>query len=1015
MKKITLQIGLTMAMFILTGAVFSQTAVANLVRLTSLNPAGGGTNSSSSIISEDDSTITIDAAGAVTVGSDYTPTSATGNTTGTIVSGARSKTITVRLNTGSTVDLTPGATFGAITSAPGVGGMQRASDGGIGVTTTAGVSSGIDNGEGLTFGLDVSSLPSTLSVEISAVYFSTFGTAESCTVVNRQDASKSLTVTGFGTNAGTRDISGLGILIQGGTVGFIDAVSFFSPDIASSFRITGIEFKIVQPVNNLIILNSLTGTTTITPNGTTSTQTPLSIVSQDDSNISVSASGVVTIESDYARTASQTISGTTFTTGSVQIGGARNKTFSVRLSAGSVIDQTAGPSLGVISTTAGMSRAGDGGIGVTTNGASSGIDNGEGVNFGFDLSSLPSTVALQITSVYLSTFATAETCTVVNRQDTSKNVALAGFSGNAGNRDISALDIIIPGGTVDLDAVSFFNNSAAAQNFRITGIECKIVALSTLWNGTTWSNGNPGPAVDAIVEGNYSALAKGGFSAKTLTVNSGSLTIEATKNLKIENGVVNNAGVLGIVVEDGGTLQQVQEVGINSGAITVKKNSNLLKRQDYTMWSSPVVGSQTLADFSPLTSQSPNRFYIYDNTLGTNGLYDNIAPASLFTTGTGYLIRMPNEDPAIPGTSSDYYLGTSTIAFNGEFVGVPNNGTITLGSIIPLTSDKFYAVGNPYPSNISADLFLNGNSTGGTLYFWRKTNAAPGTAYATYTLLGGVGTDAGNGGLGLPNGIIAPCQGFIVKTDVAATTLTFTNAMRLQNATYGKFFKVKQEASKDRLWLNLTNATGAFSQALVGYTDGATVGVDKGIDGEYINDSKVALTSNINNVDYTIQGRPAFDAADVVALNFKTDVAGEYTIALDHFDGIFATGQAVYLLDSKTGSETDLKAGGYNFTAAVGIDNSRFTLKYQKTLKVIDSDFNDNNVTVYAKNGTLYVNSGASAISNIKVFDIQGRLVSEQKNVKSNTATISNLGLNQALIVQVSTEDNKVVSKKVVN
>jgi hypothetical protein len=49
------------------------------------------------------------------------------------------------------------------------------------------------------------------------------------------------------------------------------------------------------------------------------------------------------------------------------------------------------------------------------------------------------------------------------------------------------------------------------------------------------------------------------------------------------------------------------------------------------------------------------------------------------------------------------------------------------------------------------------------------------------------------------------------------------------------------------------------------------------------------------------------------------------------------------------------------------------------------------------------------------VFDIQGRLVSEQKNVKSNTATISNLGLNQALIVQVSSEDNKVVSKKVVN
>lgn len=175
------------------------------------------------------------------------------------------------------------------------------------------------------------------------------------------------------------------------------------------------------------------------------------------------------------------------------------------------------------------------------------------------------------------------------------------------------------------------------------------------------------------------------------------------------------------------------------------------------------------------------------------------------------------------------------------------------------------------------------------------------------------------------------------------------------------------------------------------------------------------MTSNINNKEYTIQGRPTFDPSDVVALNFKTAIAGDYTIAIDHFDGLFAAGQDIYLADSKTGAETDLKAGPYNFTATAGVDNSRFTLKYQKTLKVIDSDFNDNNVTVYAKNGTLYVNSGAIAISSIKVFDLQGRLIAEQRDVNSNTATISNLSANQALIVQVSSEDNTVVSKKILN
>jgi hypothetical protein len=217
--------------------------------------------------------------------------------------------------------------------------------------------------------------------------------------------------------------------------------------------------------------------------------------------------------------------------------------------------------------------------------------------------------------------------------------------------------------------------------------------------------------------------------------------------------------------------------------------------------------------------------------------------------------------------------------------------------------------------------------------------------------------------------------------------------------------------------LNLTNASGVFSQALVGYMDGATSGVDAGIDGVYINDSAVALTSSINGEEYTIQGRALpFDPSDVVPLNFKTDVAGDYTIAIDHADGLFATGQDVYLVDSTTGAETNLKTDAYTFTATTGTANSRFSLKYQKTLKVDAPTFSENSVTVYKNNGTLYVNSGASAISNIKVFDVQGRLIAEQKNVNANTTSIKNLKANQqVLIVKVRAADNQVVNKKVVN
>jgi hypothetical protein len=411
--------------------------------------------------------------------------------------------------------------------------------------------------------------------------------------------------------------------------------------------------------------------------------------------------------------------------------------------------------------------------------------------------------------------------------------------------------------------------------------------------------------------------------------------------------------------------------------------------------------------FSPLTSLSPNRFYIYDSA---NDKYTNTVPVTLdpsltnFSPGAGYLIRMPNTADA----------GTPT-AYSGVFTGVLNNGDVPF--TLSTAGGGYNLVGNPYPSPITMTQFVADNTANisGTLYFWRKTNGVAnpsgGSAYCTW--VGGTYTTNNNAQSVDPAGVIQTGQGFFVQA-IASGSVTFKNGQRVAN-TAGQFFKTKQVAAASRIWLNATTAEGDFSQMAINYTDGATQGVDA-FDGKYINDSSFALTSNINNEEYTIQGRPAFDASDVAALNFKTDKAGDYSIAIDHADGLFATGQDVYLVDSKTGTETNLKSSAYTFSAAVGVDNNRFTLKYQKTLKVDAPAFNENNVTVYKNNGTLYVNSAAVAIANIKVFDIQGRLIAEQKGVKANAATINNLKANQkVLIVQVTSEDNKVVNKKVVN
>jgi hypothetical protein len=583
----------------------------------------------------------------------------------------------------------------------------------------------------------------------------------------------------------------------------------------------------------------------------------------------------------------------------------------------------------------------------------------------------------------------------------------------------------IENGLIQIIGVGTANITAYQEGDGTYSTATPVVRQLTVVNRLVFSNGMGGGSWSAattwalglvpLLIDNVSII---GSDAITISsaANCNSLAIAATSSLKVNSNstltvanAISNNGTL--TLENNSNLIQINE-GLNSGSGTsiVKRDSNALKRLDYTMWSSPVTGAQTLFQFSPLTSAtSPVRFYTYNPI--TN-LYTAATVGNPFAPATGYLIRMPNEKPGSLGLTTDYYKGLEAIIYNGVFTGTLNNGTITLNSLI---SDKYYAVGNPYPSTISANAFLSGNATAGTLYFWRKTNGAAGSAYATYTLAGGTGTSAGTGGLGNPNGTIQVGQGFIAKTGTLATSLSFTNAMRTPGSST-QFFKTKKVVDNSRVWLNLTNTKGAFSQAMIAYLDGATLGVDQAIDGKYINDSKIALTSIVSGEEYVIQGRPAFDAADVVALGFKTDVAGDYTIALDSFDGLFTEGQDVYLLDSFTGKEVDLKAGSYSFTAAVGAYNARFSLKYQKKLNVDAPAFNENTVTVFKNNGVITVNSSSKAIKTVQVYDVRGRLIAQQRNANATKASFNNLRTaTQVLVVKVTVEGNKVVFIKIVN
>jgi len=530
------------------------------------------------------------------------------------------------------------------------------------------------------------------------------------------------------------------------------------------------------------------------------------------------------------------------------------------------------------------------------------------------------------------------------------------------------------------------------------------VSTSNVWTGAdntawadadNWSCGTVPTAVTdvQIVAGANQPVLASNITIHSLTMATGTaLVVPSGFNLTVTDAVVTQ-GTASLTVENDANLLQVNDVD-NSGSITVERNSASLMRLDYTLWSSPV-DDQNLLDFSSATIAT--RFYVYNPT---TDLYNSVVPSTTdFAEGTGYLIRMPDNHPTTP------------TVWSGTFEGEPHNGDLDL----TVTSGTYNAVGNPYPSTIDADAFINENNLDEALYFWRKTNNAATTSYATYTLAGGAGTNPNSGDpLGLiPNGVIQVGQGFIAKSTSA--TLSFNNDMRIADNN-GQFLRTSS-VERNRIWLNLTNTEGIFSQTMVAYMTGATQGVDSKIDGLFFNDSEVALTSVIEGAEYAVQGRALpFDNTDSVPLGFKAVTAGNYTIALDHADGLFEdSSQDIYLKDNSDNSTHDLRESSYTFATEGGVFNNRFEIVYQSTLGVTNPALNANQVVVYKQGQDIVVNSGKETMATVKVFDIRGRLLVQKENVNASEVKIFAGSANEVLIVKVIAKDGAEVSKKVVN
>jgi hypothetical protein len=324
---------------------------------------------------------------------------------------------------------------------------------------------------------------------------------------------------------------------------------------------------------------------------------------------------------------------------------------------------------------------------------------------------------------------------------------------------------------------------------------------------------------------------------------------------------------------------------------------------------------------------------------------------------------------------------------------------------------------------------------GNGIYFWRKKNNAANSSYAHLTMAGytensAAGGSVGNNGAYYQNGngstfnsgwIISPGQGFLVKLAANPTgPVTFTNTMREAAPASGgqPFFKTtntNDDNTISRLWLNLTNTTTAYTQAMVGYMDTATMGLDYGYDGLLLSDGGARLYSIAEAKALAIQARPSFVTSDVVPMGFAVGTAGQYTITLDHVDGLFSQGQDVYLKDNLLGTVSNLNDNPYIFTTDAGTFDTRFEVVYMPAGQLgNETPELANMVLVYQNNGAIHINAGTAEMSEVNIFDIRGRKIYHKDGINSTETVINDLHIAQEVIIVEIKTDKGQVSKKIV-
>ncbi|MBP6558034.1 MAG: T9SS type A sorting domain-containing protein, partial [Flavobacterium sp.] len=393
---------------------------------------------------------------------------------------------------------------------------------------------------------------------------------------------------------------------------------------------------------------------------------------------------------------------------------------------------------------------------------------------------------------------------------------------------------------------------------------------------------------------------------------------------------------------------------------------------------------------------------------------------------------------------------------NYVFTGKPNNGTINTNSV---GKDQLLLTGNPYPSALDAEAFINDNSSSidGTLYFWEhfssnnthvlkdyqggyaERNYVGGLPPVSPSLISGLGSSTKTPGQFVPVG-----QGFFVNGNLTTGgAVTFKNSQRSfhkedETGVSNSVFKttsnkktlsttgnnlndpiVSDSYMKIRLGHNANNSY--HRQVLLGFmNERATSEIDYGYDALNIDDFSNDMYFLVGENQLVIQGVGHFDENTDLPIGVKADAEGKVSFVIDALEN-FAPEQAVFIYDNLTDTYHNIREQAYEVDLPAGTNDSRFSLRFKdKTLKVEQNSINDINITHIQNGNILVINNNLLdvTVEKVTLYNILGQSVStwkienqEQQNIKIPVENISS-GI---YIAKVKTNNGESSKKIIIN